>query len=565
MGGQCADLDLAPRARDNSGHGFQDGDSRLGIAQYFHTTRHLKPVQVRNRLSRKYTRIGRYRGKALALAKPRKLWDIPVPVAPSLVVDGLAHFLNESGPLYEWENPDKSKLWLYNLHYFDDLNAAGAAHRSGLHRQFILRWLQDNPPHAGTGWEPYPLSLRIVNWIKWLLAGNAPVEGMTASLAQQAHALSRQVEFHLQGNHLLANAKALVFAGTFFEGKVAGRWLQQGLGLLEEQLAEQVLVDGGHFERSPMYHSIVLTDVLDLIQLGQLYRTGEIARRLGALRGTAGAMASWLDGLIHPDGQIPFFNDAAFGVAPAPGAVLEYARNLGAARRFADSAIQHFDVSGYVSVHNHDQVAVMDVAPVGPDYIPGHAHADTLSFEWSLFGQRVLVNSGTSEYGISPERQRQRGTAAHNTVVVNGLDSSEVWSGFRVARRATPFDVNIGQAGDCGVVRASHDGYHRLWRKVTHTREWRVMPGELHVKDQLAGKFRNAVAYFHIHPEVRLSGGAHGLELTLPGGRVCRIAISGASAAIEPSTWHPEFGLSVPGQRLAVSFEKPVVETVFSY
>ena len=537
----------------------------MSIAQYFHTARHLKPVQVSNRITRKYTRARRYKGRAPDLASPRKQWETQVPVAPSLLVDGLAHFLNQSGPLYEWENPDRSKLWLYNLHYFDDLHAAGAARRSALHRELITRWLQDNPPYTGTGWEPYPLSLRIVNWIKWLLAGNAPVEGMTASLVQQAHALGRQLEYHLQGNHLLANAKALVFAGTFFSGKVAARWEQQGLSLLEEQLAEQVLVDGGHFERSPMYHCIVLMDVLDLIQLGQLYRSSAIARRLGALRDTAGAMANWLEGLLHPDGQIPFFNDAAFGIAPAPRAVLDYAHALGAVRRFADGNIQHFDASGYLSLHNHDQFAVMDVAPVGPDYIPGHAHADTLSFEWSLFGQRVLVNSGTSEYGLSAERERQRSTAAHNTVVVNGLDSSEVWRGFRVARRAKPFGVNIGQGGGCAILRASHDGYHRLWRKVTHTREWRFMPGELHVKDQLAGKFRHAVAYFHVHPEVTLTGGAHGFELTLPNGRVCRIAISGGSAALEKSSWHPQFGLSIPSQRLAVTFEKPVLETVFRY
>ncbi|MEN9780004.1 MAG: hypothetical protein RL014_1152 [Pseudomonadota bacterium] len=94
--------------------------------------------------------------------------------------------------------------------------------------------------------------------------------------------------------------------------------------------------------------------------------------------------------------------------------------------------------SGYVRLDNGPAVALLDVAPVGPDYLPGHAHADTLSFELSVGAQRVLVNSGTSCYGSSAERLRQRGTAAHNTVVVNGQDSSEVWGGFRVARRPLP-------------------------------------------------------------------------------------------------------------------------------
>ena len=80
---------------------------------------------------------------------------------------------------------------------------------------------------------------------------------------------------------------------------------------------------------------------------------------------------------------------------------------------------------------------LLDVASIGPDYLPGHGHADTLSFEMSLFGKRTLVNRGISQYGIEV-RQVERGTAAHNTVVINNENSSEVWSGFRVARRARP-------------------------------------------------------------------------------------------------------------------------------
>ena len=67
-----------------------------------------------------------------------------------------------------------------------------------------------------------------------------------------------------------------------------------------------------------------------------------------------------------------------------------------------------------------DAVAIGDIGNVGPDYIPGHAHADTLSFEMSVFDMRFIVNSGTSVYGLGAERLRQRGTAAHSTVVIDG-------------------------------------------------------------------------------------------------------------------------------------------------
>nr|AIA14495.1 Unknown Function [uncultured bacterium] len=153
----------------------------------------------------------------------------------------------------DWNAAGVDKLWLYNLHYFDDLNAADAGARSAWHRASIEKWIAENPPDTGNGWEPYTLSLRIVNWIKWALAGNALTPTALHSLAVQCRYLSRRLEYHLLGNHLFANAKALVFAGLFFEGPEADAWLRTGLDILRREVPEQVLPDGGHFERSPMY------------------------------------------------------------------------------------------------------------------------------------------------------------------------------------------------------------------------------------------------------------------------------------------------------------------------
>src|SRR5204863_9681114 len=116
-----------------------------------------------------------------------------------------------------------------------------------------------------------------------------------------------------------------------------------------------------------------------------------------------------------------------------------------------------------------------------PDHLPGHAHADTLSFELSLREQRVLVNTGTSTYEVAAERLRQRGTAAHNTVVVDGVDSSEVWSSFRVARRARPLAASWGRDGDALWLSAGHEGYRRLPGKVIHRRRWPRYANELGV------------------------------------------------------------------------------------
>ena len=537
----------------------------MSIVRLFHTVRHLKPVQITNRFGRRLVRPRLWAGETPATISSKRRWETIAALPASIVDADTARFLSEPGALREWCNPKKSHLWLYNLHYFDDLHAQSASQRVATHRALISHWLEANPPATGVGWEPYPTSLRIVNWVKWLLAGNEPVPAMLESVYQQAHVLHQQLEFHLQGNHLLANAKALVFAGSLFEGDVAQGWLQKGLALLDEQHREQLLADGAHFELSPMYHAIILMDVLDLIQLGQCYPGGALGHKMQEWRGTAVAMTNWLEGMLHPDGEIPFFNDAAFGIAPAPTEILDYAHKLGVVRPVADGATHHYDVSGYIAVRQHNQVALLDVAAIGPDYIPGHAHADTLSFEWSLFGQRVLVNSGISEYGVSAERLRQRGTAAHNTVAVNGEDSSEVWSGFRVARRASPFDVELRTAGDSTIVKASHTGYQRLRPKVTHSRTWRVEPGALIVKDSLRGQYKHAVAFFHIHPAVSVVCEGQLFVLNLPSGQRCEVTVIGGSAVLDDSTWHPEFGLSQPNKRIAVTFLAPTIETTFSY
>ena len=191
------------------------------------------------------------------------------------------------------------KLWRYNLHYFDDLNAQDAAGRAALHAALLAQWVRENPPARGTGWEPYPTSLRIVNWIKWALAGNELPAECLHSLAVQARHLARRLELHLLGNHLFANAKALVFAGLFFAGDEAQGWLDTGMAILAREVPEQILADGGQFERSTMYHALACEDMLDLINVMRAYGAPVPAD----WPVIAARMKDWLAAMCHPDGE----------------------------------------------------------------------------------------------------------------------------------------------------------------------------------------------------------------------------------------------------------------------
>jgi uncharacterized heparinase superfamily protein len=304
-----------------------------------------------------------------------------------------------------------------------------------------------------------------------------------------------------------------------------------------------------------MYHAIVLEDLLDLINVGG---SGDVVgeQTLAQWRAAASRMRAWLAAMSHPDGQIAFFNDAAFGIAAEPATLAAYARQLGLPPVDVPAAgVIRLDQSGYVRLSCSDAVALVDAAPIGPDYLPGHAHADTLSFELSLGAERIVVNGGTSRYGLGPERLRERGTAAHSTVELDGENSSEVWSGFRVGRRARIIDTRAWGADGVLYAEAAHDGYrHRPGRPV-HRRRWALAPGQLEIADTVEGRASAAVARLHLGPGVRASAADDGLsgELITPGGRRVRWT-STSPAAVLTDVWSPEFGRQVETGMLEIAF-----------
>lgn len=530
------------------------------VSRYWHTLRHLRPVQI---YGRAWHRLHRPRVDTRPAPDARTAsgsWVAPIGHPAAMTGPSAFRFLNRDGHVEDaadWNTPEQDKLWLYNLHYFDDLNAHNADERRDWHRALIERWIAENPAPIGNGWEPYPLSLRIVNWIKWALAGNELSASARHSLAVQTRYLRQRLEWHLLGNHLFANAKALVFAGFYFDGAEADQWLDKGLAVLARELPEQILPDGGHFELSPMYHSILLEDMLDLVNLADGH-AGRIAPAIIAnWRETAQRMRAWLAAMCHPDGEISFFNDATFGIAPAPQLIDAYAERLGLGRAEPPAdGVTHLKESGYIRVQRGELVVLIDVARIGPDYIPGHAHADTLSFELSLHGRRVIVNSGISQYGSGPQRQFERSTAAHSTLEVDGENSSEVWGGFRVARRARPVGLHVEEGPEAIIIRCSHDGYRWSRQNTIHSRDWRIENGTLSLTDRLSGRFGDAVSRIHLHPDFRAVGTGREAVLLNHGLPSVRCALAVGQLRLSEGQWYPRFNVSIPN----VCVEIPMVK-----
>ncbi|SFL76016.1 Uncharacterized conserved protein, heparinase superfamily [Desulfomicrobium norvegicum] len=448
---------------------------------------------------------------------------------------------------FDWASMEQDKLWRYNQHYFDYLHEPGRTNGPGL----IESWIAANPQGRADAWEPFPVSLRLVNWIKFFLSPGAPSlpASWLDSLALQARWLSKNIEYHLLANHYFKNAKALIFAGIFFDGPEARRWLSLGLRIVSEELAEQVLSDGGHFERSPMYHCMILEDCLDLLNLCRGSGLSELTELARELERVIPAMLCFAGGLTHPDGGIALFNDAALGIEPDFAQLRDYHERLGGEPMAQPMArVLPFPASGYFRLEPMPgDMLVVDCGPIGPDYQPGHAHCDTLSFELSLNGRRVIVDSGCSQYVDGEIRQYNRGSLGHNTLAIDGVNQSEVWGAHRVARRARPLFAEARDDDGALIFEGAHDGYKRLPGKPIHRRRIVWSGGRIEIRDQVEGQGEHVLELrLHVHPDWTVESGPGGLVTLKLGKEGLCVTSAQGDLELERGWYCPRFGQPLP-------------------
>lgn len=535
------------------------------IIRFWHTVRYLKPVQLYWRVVNLLPNfpISNVNFPSIRVAssvESRSFWR-----NQSIFDYNNFIFLNTEKFIEfkkDWNSSDCSKLWLYNLHYFDDLNAIDCQSRLFVQQYLLDKWIDENPVGFGVGWEPYPISLRVVNWIRWSFRNKKLTQKHLTSLVLQVRWLYSHLEYHLLANHLWANGKALLYAGIFFQSPEAESWRLKGLQILSTELIEQCLADGGHFERSPMYHSIFLDDIIDILYLAKSYSSLIDQSWILSLEISAHSMLSWLSLMSHPDKNISFFNDSTFGIA-APFSILksDYNNIVQYAPQFDSITLSStlFPNSGFCRLSNDSITCLCDVGSVGPNYIPGHAHAEALSFELSYLCSRVIVNSGVSLYGSSYERIQQRSTSSHSTLAIDNVNSSDVWSGFRVGRRSVVNDTRLAISSSTKVLTASHNGYSHLYGIPIHSRLWSLTDSSLTITDKIFGIGSHTIyIYFHLSPNCQnlklvdnsLSFNMRDINSSFS---VKVVWNSHLTSSIISSSWHPGFNLSVDNKILRLS------------
>ena len=257
--------------------------------------------------------------------------------------------------------------------------------------------------------------------------------------------------------------------------------------------------------------------------------------------------------MIYTDNELAHFNDCANGIAPTYTELVSYAFKLNVKKQEAELKTLHYHrESGFIVFKDSKSHLIADIGKVGPDYLPGHAHADTLSFELAVKGERIIVNSGTSVYGASKERMQQRSTRAHSTVQIDEADSSEVWSGFRVGRRAIPFNIQVevpNESRNSVSFRASHDGYRKLNNSPTQTRIFSLINDVWRVEDQISGSGNYVTSRFYLHPSIHIQKTEFGIFLSKSGENLINLK---QEASVElnilNTTYHDEFGVTKPNK-----------------
>ncbi len=523
----------------------------MSLLRTVRTVRHLRVSQVVNRLTRRWVRLGAAvartgQGYSLLPRKP----VLPLASRGATVTQDGFRFLGETRVFSgedRWLPKGASRLWTYQLHYMQALHDL----EPGRAWAWIRDWIASNPPRVqpgaasavAPGWEPYVISLRVREWIEWLHATDRlrpeDCQSVADSLATQVSVLEALLEYHLGGNHLLENAVTLCWAGASLEGPRARTWFQRGWARLEKLLLEQVLSDGTHDERSPMYQALIAEGLLRLALV--LDHTNHMTEA-AAVRQRASAMVKSLAHLVHPDGEYSLMNDCVLGEAPRLD-------DFTTSRLVPEIAppregLWALPEAGYVGWrHTSGTYLILDAGPLGPAHQPGHGHADLLAFELSHGGQRVVTDTGVLSYEPGVQRAYARSTAAHSTVEIDGRSQSELWAAFRCARRARV--IRAGIVPDSKGGGTLYGAYVDPWGH-SHERQISVEAGGVLGTDVVKARGpHTATLRFHLAPglEARIQGEV--AELTREGEALGRLRLRGAGLDTTATPYHPHFGYEI--------------------
>lgn len=370
-------------------------------------------------------------------------------------------------------------------------------------KKALLDWINDNPfltgPHYMSAME---CGLRIPVFVYALKLLNNISENeislLSRAIYEHAWWVSNRLSLYSSlGNHTVCECLGLLFAGALFKGNAEGKaWISSGIQLLDQEVSHQILDDGGPAEQSLSYHRFLL-DLYwlasDFLNKNSLYDCTRWRPRLIVAE-------EFLEAFKSASGQSVSIGDSDDGLAIAPGIVparISFHKN----QRFCTT----YKNSGYSVFHlDNDSILTFDHGPLGMAPLYNHGHADALSMTVSVKGRPIFIDPGTYRYNGVPElRKYFKGTRAHNTVTLDGLDQAVQETGF-IWSHPYNSDLTRSDISENRIfLEAKHDGYMRLDSPVMHSRSVTVLDkAQVLITDTFSGKGTHDFELnFHLHPE----------------------------------------------------------------
>lgn len=488
---------------------------------------------------------------------------------------------------YDERFDDLPRLWRLKLYGFEPLSRVVTGFEPGDPDAADLRetfddWIRDwmasveigGPRYLRRAWTPYAVSLRVLNWtryVAWRRAENgdsrdaAFESALLRELYKSAAFLRNHIERDVGGNHLVENGAALVAAGLLF-GDDGRDWVDVGLSILGDAGATQFLSDGCHFERSPMYHVLTLTRYVTACSL--LSAAGRPVP--DGVRDPAVRATDFLEYLRPPDGQLPLLNDSVHGQSLSLDACLRYARATGLepaddedAEAYTDAVGRSLtDTSGYRWLRTDAGAMLVDGGPVGPPHLPGHAHSDVLSFLLWVDGSPVVTDTGTFDYEGGPRRTYSRGVAGHNTVQVGDSEPISLGGRFLMGPRPTP--VVRFQGGPVTLFEGRYESASFEGAAYAHHRAFYARDRGWTVWDRVRGHEGHPVrSRLHLSPDIEATDADDGsVRLRRGDTPVARVHPLGDVTLETIRGWYyPRFGEAVERPVLAMRVDEHRNET----
>jgi len=474
------------------------------LSTYWNTIKYLRFVQLRSRLVGKfrskqrvyYSQIPSFRKTSLSISDIDEEDCFCDRFYVDLMKDGKVCLLNELVKLdYSYAYTHSLKpLTHNNVYYFEYAIALASKYKKTGNRTNydILEKCYENYLQSDANVRSsYIMALHIPNMLIALeMFGDIVTKAFEYKVYKELYSqyryLESHVETHLLANHYFEDLKALTIASFVF--KEDSKCLKY-LELLHEQVKEQILPDGAHYELSPMYHKLIMED---LLRIATLSKTPEFPK-CDWTTPVIQKMASFTASLEKETGVTPLFNDGGDNVAKSCDSLIAAVKTVCNIEPVCSSI---FADSGYYKIGNNDLSVIIDCGKIGVDYQPAHGHCDCLSFELSYKGIPLFVNQGTYEYQ-GYKRGYFRRTCAHNTLSMDGHEQSQCWGGFRVGKRISNVKANLTDN--------LFEGKYTNVYGQEHSRRISLVDNCFVVEDATR-RAKDIVSYLHISPSFRVEG-----------------------------------------------------------